>query len=387
MAHYRGRVLEKLIAKSIGWAPIVGVTGARQSGKTTLLKRFCESQLSFDDPALEARFRSSGLLALEGLKRPILLDEVQKFEPAFDLLKLAVEENRRPGQFLITGSVRFSSKKGIRESLTGRGQFWEILPLTVQECHQKEFEDLPALLLHPRKTLGQKLASLERRAWLSDSQAADYLEKGGLPGICFLRDASQRVQALDSYLETSLTRDLTMLYSTRLRFAQVMDLFREVVAHPGEPINMSLLARRLGTSVPTIKGLLAAIEGIYLIRRQGRSYFGEDPSFSPRGRQEVRRFAFTVVRAWSTYLKDHQLTLGEHVTRGGSHVPFVLRSRTGAAMGITTDEDVMPSEKSMKSLQSFARLEKGAVLVSVHRGQRAFVHRERILAVPWTWLV
>lgn len=390
MPHFRHRILEELISKSVGWAPIVGITGARQTGKTTLLKRMSASALSFDDPALEEQFRDSGLAALEGLKRPLLLDEVQKYPPVFDLLKLAVDQDRRPGQFLITGSMRFSSKKGIRESLTGRGQFWEILPFTIQECHEREFDDLLALFLASRRGLADKLRALERRVWCKESKVLEYLDRGGLPGICFLRDAAQRHRALDSYLDTSLARDLPMLYPTRLRFAQVMDLYREAVRDPTAPLNLSLLARKLATSVPTVKAVLQGLEGIYLLRRHGRSCFAEDPALSSsggRGGTQVLRFVFTVARAWTAYLKDHQATLSEHATRGGSHVPFVLRTRNGGVLGLAAVEGELPTEKSLKGLYSLARTEPKAVLVCVHRGERAYVHRERVLAVPWTWLV
>lgn len=77
MAHFRRRILADLLKKSLGWAPIVGIVGARQVGKTTLLRTFAKSYFTFDDPTIEMKFAESGQSLLEDSPGPLLLDEVQ----------------------------------------------------------------------------------------------------------------------------------------------------------------------------------------------------------------------------------------------------------------------------------------------------------------------
>ena len=110
MPHLRFRILTKVLLASVKHSPVISVFGQRQSGKTTLLKNIANSTNSFDNPQWVKTVSEQGTAILDSLKKPALLDEAQKYPPIFDLVKLKVDETRRPGQFLLTGSVRFSKK-------------------------------------------------------------------------------------------------------------------------------------------------------------------------------------------------------------------------------------------------------------------------------------
>ena len=111
MPHARPRHLESRIRQALAWSPSVSLVGMRQSGKTTLVKRICPGYLSFDDDALVGATEAGQWGRLLAQPRPLALDEVQKAPRVFSRLKLWIDERRRPGQFVLTGSVRFLSRR------------------------------------------------------------------------------------------------------------------------------------------------------------------------------------------------------------------------------------------------------------------------------------
>ena len=117
------------------WSPAIGILGMRQTGKSTLVRGLCTDFLTFDDPSALRALEEGGGAYLESLAPPVGLDEAQKAPPVFDLVKLVSDRSRKPGRFLLTGSVRFASRGQIRESLTGRIALFELRPLTLSEAH------------------------------------------------------------------------------------------------------------------------------------------------------------------------------------------------------------------------------------------------------------
>jgi len=120
MAHERIRYLLPSLLKGLTFSPLVGILGQRQTGKTTLMRSVVKNRsVSLDDQELleAALLNPKSFVAREDL--PFGIDECQLAPPLFSALKLRVQNNPRPGQFILTGSVRFTSRKAIRESV-----FW-----------------------------------------------------------------------------------------------------------------------------------------------------------------------------------------------------------------------------------------------------------------------
>lgn len=129
MPHERQRHLAPLLSKTMRFSGIVGVFGHRQVGKTTLAHRLGSAYVTLDDPVQLNRAQRDGAQFLSELResspkqrssRPAVIDECQMAPPLFPALKEWVRTHPKPGQFLLTGAVRFSSRRAIRESLTGR---------------------------------------------------------------------------------------------------------------------------------------------------------------------------------------------------------------------------------------------------------------------------
>ena len=279
-----------MLTHDLKWAPCLGIMGMRQTGKTTLAQSFGRQYFTFDEGALSARMERQGEGLLGTGPFPIVLDEVQKWPPIFDQLKLLIDRKRIPGRFIVTGSVRFASRKTIRESLTGRIVLLDLFPMNLSECHNRP--NAGTIRLMTGLSGEVLLERMRKRKWVRRSDVEHYSQGGGLPGICFRRDPVIRKRLFDQHLDTLLGRDLLLVSSTTLRQEQLRSLFQLIASQQGQPINIASMAREVGTSAPTAKKALNAFESLFLIRQHGRTYFVEDQglaSFATEGRYRTLR--------------------------------------------------------------------------------------------------
>jgi len=219
--------------------PVVTVTGPRQSGKTTLC-RACFPELPYTNLELiDAR-----LLAAEDPRKFLarfpngaIIDEVQNCPDLLSYLQAAVDEDPRPGQWILTGSQNLLLLESVSQSLAGRAAVLNLLPLSYNEVAR--FEHYPADLNTTLLT-GSYPRILERQI-----PPADFLE---------------------SYISTYVERDVR-------RISQVMDLvsFQKFLAlcagRTGQLLNMSSLGSDCGVSQPTIKAWLSILETGFLVFR------------------------------------------------------------------------------------------------------------------------
>jgi len=396
MPHIRDRFITDNIRKQLSFMPSVSLLGMRQAGKTTLCKLLSESYLTLDDDSLRLKFEQGDWSDLEKQEEPLCIDEIQKSPAAFDRLKLLIDQKRRPGRFLITGSVRFSNKKEIKESLTGRTSILEIYPLTASECHKKnKFLFLEAI----QKFSDAKLINfLERRAWLTEANYNHYLATGGLPGICFSRDESIRRAMWQAHTETLLSRDLDFIYPTKLPFVKRLLALKLVLRTQGYPFSVAELARKVGCSEPTMARVILAFEGLFLIRKHGVSdsvYFGEDlglsqylsPPNSEEERGRLLQFIFCELRSQVSYFHP-EITSFERITsRGGIDLPFVIFKANKPVIAISVSDTDGASDKALKSLTWAKKSLKGLSGIVLHKGEKGYISSTGIPCLPVRWIV
>lgn len=276
MAHSRDRHFCQKILESLKWSPAVGVFGMRQVGKTTLMQRICNElggvYETFDN---QFTLQASEEKSVEFLKRTSLLciDEAQQGSWIFPTIKQLIGITRKPGQFLLTGSIRFTLKKEIRESLTGRIVLHELLPFTLSEAHQKK----PSLFLSSwiksterasqqnlRKSFDKFLSELRET---TSAQMIRHALVGGLPIPCFSRDDDKRRLWFDSYLETLLTRDLQLVDKSlaQISWRQTYSLLKELAMAQGTDVNSSDLAAKSGMRPAHVKKIIQALEALAVI--------------------------------------------------------------------------------------------------------------------------
>lgn len=217
--------------------PIVALTGARQVGKTTLVRwLFPEATyVTLDHPADAERARLSPEEFLAALRRPAILDEIQYAPSLLRMLKLAVDRDRRPGQFLLTGSQTLSLMAGASESLAGRAAVFTLPPLSLAEAvPQASIADTDHFLWRSGYPELWARPELNRDLWLA-GYVATYLERdvrqvlqvGDLRDFDrFLRAAALRAGQLLSFAD--LARDVGIAPNTAKRWLSVLAATEQV---------------------------------------------------------------------------------------------------------------------------------------------------------------
>ena len=240
MAHTRVRHLIETLQKRRKLWPIVGVLGARQVGKSTLLK----DQLTKHDNA-------TYLESLTEASKFVVIDEVQKVPDLFDALKANVDARRRPGQFIISGSTEFSEKSGIRESLTGRIGLLRLFPLTLAEANRR-----PLCAPFVTETFKPDSSVDEVERWLN---------YGGMPSHCFLRSQDEREASWNAWIDTVCFRDLAQFKKLRLDGDLAKDIL-EVIPSIERP-SASHITERLHVDTRKIKRHIEALAGLFLLQK------------------------------------------------------------------------------------------------------------------------
>lgn len=253
MPHMRSRHLASLIQKLAAFWPIVGVTGLRQVGKTTILKDQLGilQVLSFDDEDVRAQAEASAKVFLSQRTPPLVIDEVQKVPKIFDALKSKVDKKKRPGEYYLTSSSQFSARIGIRESLTGRIGLAQLYPMTLSELMQKE-----APVHKPIHT--EKLR-------FTTEEIAAAMTKGGMPVPAFLRDFNGQQMYWKTWLDTLIYRDLNRVYGRNYDPEFAFDILQRMIKAflEGELPT----SQHLNKNTRKLKGYLEAMQTIFLIQR------------------------------------------------------------------------------------------------------------------------
>ena len=261
---YYPRALERAVQTVNRGFPALLVTGPRQSGKTTLLRHVAgegRTYVSLDDPASRGLAKEDPRLFLERYAAPVLIDEIQYAPGLLPYIKMAIDENRTPGAFWLTGSQQFQMMKGVTESLAGRIGILNLLGFSQRERTRGTLDVAPFL---PTR---EALAS--RQAVPSEDSAAIFrrIWEGSFPGL-ISDETVERGLFMSSYVQTYLERDVRDL-------SQVGDLddfarfVRACAARSAQLLNLSELARDVDVKVATAKNWLSVLRAsfqVYLLQ-------------------------------------------------------------------------------------------------------------------------
>ncbi len=245
---YKKRHLEQKLKDYATFSKVILVLGARQVGKTTLLKTvFPDLPLFTFDAYLDSyNVRSDPDMFLNQFNGPILLDEVQYVPELLSAIKRRVDQRDQPGQYFLTGSQNFAVLKNLAETMAGRVSILTLSPLTIHEHHEKsDHHWLPILLENP--------ADLPKRCphVLTNTSLWRDMWQGGFPGL--LSVPLQHIQGvLTSYINTYAERDIRLLENVRDLgdFKRFMGVLAALTA---QEINDTQLGREIGITHTTAR--------------------------------------------------------------------------------------------------------------------------------------
>lgn len=263
---YIERAIENSIKSINDTFPVLLVTGPRQVGKTTLLKKIADEgrkYVSLDNPTFRELAKSEPELFLQRFKPPVIIDEVQYVPELFDYIKGYVDEHKICGDFWLTGSQTFHMMKKVTESLAGRVGVIRMLGLSNREINCNEFSEFEV----DPQSLMAKINSFKS---MTMPEIFERIFKGSMPRL-YEMPKTKRGDYFESYLETYISRDIKDL----TQVADELSFFRFVgivAARTATNVNYDTLAVETGISSPTAKqwlsilissGLVALIEPYY----------------------------------------------------------------------------------------------------------------------------
>ncbi len=357
-------------------------------GKSTLLREHWAaiqkaSFISFDRKALRqqaAKAPEHFLLSITSdLTKKTIIDEAQKVPDIFDAIKSLVDERRRPGQFTLSGSVNFSDKVQIRESLTGRIGIFRLYPLTIRELtHQ------PIYSAWSGNAPNKACNSQDIELWIN---------RGGMPGMCWLRSEEERFAAWEAWVETACYKDLQQLKIPKLEGALALDILNTIATL--EYPDRSSIAAKIRKDSRIVAKYLMALENLFILNRidahplgVGKSiYYLFDSGLANYlgASREVR------VRIWllNEILAQHEYTatirprIYHYRSSKLSRIDFVVEKRN-AKIALLISEEESIGEYSSRALKIFLKNNpnyKGLVAAPT---STEYKYSNNISVKPWT---
>ncbi len=217
--------------------PAVAILGARQVGKTTLAHQLADAMghdalwLDLETPQSRALLQHPHDFLPRHAEKLVVIDEVQRMPEVFQALRVLIDHDRRPGRFLLLGSSSPAIVRQAAESLAGRISYLDLFPLSILELKDVQRE----------------------RLWL----------RGGFPEAFLAPDDADAFLFLNDLIRSFVERDLVEL-GLGAAPENTYNLLRMVASVHGQPLNMSMLAKSIGMSVPTVKTYLEFITQAYM---------------------------------------------------------------------------------------------------------------------------
>jgi len=400
------RNIEEDLYAALTDTPVVLLNGARQTGKSTLALKLAKSipaeYVTLDDAATLSAATFDPVGFIRNLSNTTIIDEVQKAPSLFPAIKVAVDRDRRPGRFLLTGSANVLLLPKLSESLTGRMEVVTLWPFSQGEllgCQEGFVENI----------FLEKVPSLDKVS----SEDVDLISKiltGGYPEIVQRKTPKRRNAWFASYITTLLQRDVRDLSNIE-GLTDMPRLLTLLAGRVGGVLNMSELSRSSGIPNTTLKRYLTLLEATYLLQPlpawsrnlgkrlikspkiylldsgmaaystgQTRERLEQDPTFLG---QLLETFVVNELRKQATW-SDNPVSLFHFRTTTGKEVDIVLEDRQGRVVGIEVKASGVVQKRDFAGMDALAetcgkKFVRGIVL---YRGDQVLPFGNRYLALP-----
>ena len=241
---------------------VVVILGARQVGKSTLIKQIAADEphrtiVTLDDPETRRAAIDDPAGFVADLDTPAAIDEIQRAPELLLSIKQAVDEDERSGRYLLTGSANLLTAPTIADALTGRTEYLHLWPFSQAERRGAPPQLIASLFAGEPPRIAN--AARGRRP------LTDLLVAGGFPEA-LRRQGTRRGRFFDSYLRTVLDRDLATIAKVHDR-ANVRRLLTAIAATTGSPTNVDGISRDLGVAASTVRAHIDLLETLFLVYR------------------------------------------------------------------------------------------------------------------------
>lgn len=392
------------VLDALGDMRVVLVNGARQSGKSTLVRRVGkETGAAWYtlDNAETRRLVEADPTGFVHFEERMIIDEIQRTPELLLSIKERVDEDPEPGRFLLTGSARVLGLRDLPDTLVGRMETIELWPLS-----QGEIDGSPDAFVDAAFEVGP---DLRHDSAISRDQYIERIVRGGFPDA-IRRTSTRRADFLTGYVADLVNRDVAQLSEIE-RGPQMRALVRTIAGRSGQTIAPASIGSSLGLSHPTVSRYLSLLEEVYLIKRipawtrhlsaravsqqkvamvdsgVGAALLGLNEARlrkpgAPLGGLLEGFVAMEVGRqlSWS----QNRAEMFHYRTRDGIEVDLVLEDRLGRVIGIEVKASATPKSEDFRGLRHLAErvgddFVAGFVL---HTGARTLPFGPKFRAVP-----
>lgn len=281
--NYKRNLLPK-IEESLSRSPITLLTGARQTGKTTIVKEIAKKKnynyITFDNVNFLANAKDNPVGFIDGLDKPVILDEVQRVPEIFLTIKKDVDENRNPGRYLLTGSANPLMIPNLAEAFVGRMEILYLYPFSYGEINNKK--EIFIEQLFSSKKLSKPIETFNK------NQFCKQICIGGFPSMILAKTDDARESWCNGYLSTILSREVKDLANIE-GLKNMPSLLEMLATRVGTTLNTSELSRTIGMANTTLNRYLRLLETLFIVQLQ-------QPWFSNLGKR--------LVKSPKTYLVD-----------------------------------------------------------------------------------
>ena len=253
------RFAAELVTTALKDTPVVMVTGPRQCGKTTLVRDLIASNREFitlDDDTVLASARSDPTGLVRGLNRTTI-DEVQRAPDLLRAIKRSVDDDRRAGRFLLTGSANILTLPQVSESLAGRMEIVSLLPLSQTEIRRRK----PTFL----KSAFEGKLGKPAEMMIGDDLVQTVLI-GGYPEMLRRRDPKRRQAWARDYVKAIVQRDVRDIAEVE-KLEQMPRLLQILAHHSGQLTNFTQVGGQIGFDDKTTRKYVSILEQLFLVRR------------------------------------------------------------------------------------------------------------------------
>ena len=253
------RWIESRIDEALLDTPVVLLAGPRQAGKTTLVRQFAKRGLDYltlDDELTLLSAREDPVGMIRNLDRAVI-DEIQRAPQLLLAIKKSVDEDRRPGRFLLTGSANLMALPTVTDSLAGRMETLLLLPLS-----QSEIENRPANWIDSIFT-GEILTAV---APVLGNELAERVLRGGYPETVVRPTARRRIAWARQYIDAVVQRDVRDVAEID-KLDQLPRFLRALAQTAGQMCNYSKTGGQAGLDGKTVSRYIGVFEQMYLLKR------------------------------------------------------------------------------------------------------------------------
>lgn len=249
--------------ESLKDTPVVLLNGSRQVGKSTFVKsllRDTHQYITLDDPTTLSSIKKDPTLFLQGLESPVIIDEIQRAPEIFLPLKKNVDDTKRFGYFVLTGSANVLSLPRLGDSLAGRMEIHTLWPLSYGEMHGVKEDFVSFLFGENLKLPGDEVQPSN----LSLSDTVELMCRGGYPESVRRETEKRRQRWFSSYITMVLEKDVRDLSNIE-GLSELPNLMQLMANRVGTLLNTSEVSRSLRLPNTTLKRYLSLLENLFLL--------------------------------------------------------------------------------------------------------------------------